>query len=104
MGLQTTNKYISQKITILSTIDKIHLKCDVFDGSVVSGSRRPILFSFVLDKPPGFKVIREPEMSYYKKVNKSVLNTSSVYLEDNNNDEVTFNGETLSFTLQMIKN
>ena len=26
-----------------------------------------------------------------------------VFLEDDNNDEVDFNGETLTFTLQMIK-
>ena len=27
----------------------------------------------------------------------------SFYLEDDNNEEVDFNGETLTFTLQMIK-
>ena len=38
-----------------------------------------------------------------KKINKSVLNTITFYLEDDNNEEVDFNGETLIFTLQMIK-
>ena len=37
----------------LGTRDKIHLKCDVIDGSVVNGLRQPILFSFTLDKPSG---------------------------------------------------
>ena len=36
-------------------------------------------------------------------MNKSVLNTITFYLEDDNNKEVNFNGETLTFTLQMIK-
>ena len=31
------NDYISQKIVNLSIINKIHLKCKVFDGSVVNG-------------------------------------------------------------------
>ena len=31
------------------------------------------------------------------------MNTITFYLEDNNNQEVSFNGETLTFTLQMIK-
>ena len=35
-----------------------------------------------------------------KKINKSVLNTITFYLEDDNNKEVDFNGETLTFTLQ----
>ena len=42
------NKYISQKIVILGSTNKILLKCDVIDGSIQSGLRQPVLFSFVL--------------------------------------------------------
>ena len=97
------NQYLSQKIVNLSTTNKIHLKCYVIDGSVVNGDRQPILYSFVLDKPCGYKVFCEPETIHYKKINKSVLNTIMFYLEDDNNKVVDFNGETLTFTLQMIK-
>ena len=47
------NQYLSQKIVNLSSTNKIHLKCDAIDGSVVNGVRQPILYSFVLDKKPG---------------------------------------------------
>ena len=87
----------------LYTINKIHLKCDVIDGSVVDGIRQPILYSFILDKPAGYKVFCEPEAIHYKKRNKSVLNTITFYLEDDNNKKVDFNQETMTFTLQMIK-
>ena len=97
------NEYTSQNILNLGSANKIHLKCDVIDGSVVDGIRQPILFSFVLDKLPGYKVFYEPETIQYKKINKSVLNTITFFLEDDNNKEVNFNGETLTFTLQMIK-
>ena len=97
------NKYTSQKVVNLGSTNKIHLKCDCIDGSVVDGLRQPILYSFVLDKLPGYKVFCEPETIHYKKINKSVLNTITFYLENNNNEEVDFNGETLTFTLQMIK-
>ena len=53
--------YISEKILNLSTTNKIHLKCDIIDGSVVNGLRQPILYSFVLDKLPGYKVFCESE-------------------------------------------
>ena len=79
------------------------MKCDIIDGGIQDGLRQPILFSFVLDKPSGYKVFCVPETIHYKKINKSVLNTITFYLEDNNNKEVNFNGETLTFTLQMIK-
>ena len=98
-GVDTSDKII----LILNTIKKIHLKCDCIDGSIQDGVRQPILFNFVLDKPSGYKVFCEPETIHYKKLNKSVLNTIPFYLEDNDHKEVDFNGETLTFTLQIIK-
>ena len=95
--------YTSDKILNLNTTNKIQLKCDVNDGCVVDGVRQPILYSFVLDKKPGYKIFSEPETIHYKKINKFVLNTTTFYLEDDNNKEVDFNQETLTFTLQMIK-
>ena len=95
--------YTSNKILNLTSTNKIHLKCDCIDGSIQDGVRQPILFSFVLDKPCGYKVFCEPETIHYKKINKSVLNTITFYLEDDDYEEVDFNGETLTFTLQMIK-
>ena len=97
------NEYISQKIVNLSSTNKIYLICDVIDGSKVSGIRQPILYSFVLDKLLRYKAFSEPETILYKKIKKSVLNTISFYLEIDNDDEVNFKGETLTFTLQMIK-
>ena len=79
------------------------MKCDIIDGCIQDGIRQPIWFSFVLDKPSGYKKFREPETIHYKKINKSVMNTITFYLEDDNNEQVDFNQETLTFTLQMIK-
>ena len=97
------NEYTSQKIVHLSNTNKIHLKCDIIDGSVVNGVRELILFSFVSDKPSGYKAFCEPETIQYKNINKSLLNTITFYSEDDNNEVVDFNGETLTFTLQMIR-
>ena len=97
------NQYLSQKIVNLNSTYKIHLKCDAIDGSVVNGVRQPILYSFALDKPSGYKVFSEPETIHFKKIYKSVLNTIMFYLEDDSDKENDFNQETLTFTLQMIK-
>ena len=64
--------YNSEKKLNLSTINKIPLKCDVIDGSVVNGIREPILFSFVLDKPSDYKIFCEPETIHLKK-NKKIF-------------------------------
>ena len=95
--------YTKDKILSLSIIKKSHLKSDIIDGSIQDGVTQPILFSFVSKKPSCCKIIRQPETIRYKKINKSVLNTATFYLEDNDHKQVDFNGETLIFTLQMIK-
>ena len=87
----------------MNTIDKIHLKCDVIDGSVVNGLRQTILYSFVSDKPASFEFLFEPETIHFKKINKFVLNMVGFYLENDNHEEANFNGQTLTFTLQLIK-
>ena len=64
----TPGVYTSDKINLnLNTINKIHLKCDIIDGSIQDGARQPILFSFILDKPNGYKIFCQPETIHYKK-------------------------------------
>ena len=46
----------SDRILFLTTINKIHFKCDVTDGSIVNDLRQLILYTFVLSKPAGFRV------------------------------------------------
>ena len=53
--------YNSNKILNLNTTIKLHLKCDCIDGSIQDGAKQPILFTFVLDKPSGYKIFCEPE-------------------------------------------
>ena len=97
------NEYISQKSVNLSKTNKIHLKTDCIDGSILSGLRQPALHSFVLDNLPGYKIFSQAETVHFKEINKSVLNTITFYLEDDDNEEVNCNGEKLIFTLQVNK-
>ena len=95
--------YQGNKPINITGIDKIHLKCDCIQGSLVNGIREPILYSFALSSPPGHKIYKEPRIKLFKKINKSVLSHIMFYLEDNNHKPVDFHNETLSFTCQLIK-
>ena len=50
--LRITNKdyqvgtHTPEKPVMITTTDKVHLKCDCVDGSIVNGIREQILFSF----------------------------------------------------------
>ena len=95
--------YKSDKPINITGIDKIHLKADCIEGSIVNGIREPILFSFALSSPPGQKIYKEPRIKLFKKVNKSVLSYITFYFEDDDHKAVDFNNETISFTCQLIK-
>ena len=74
--------YISNKPNNITGIDKIHLKCDCVEGSIVNGTREPILYSFPLSSPPGHKIYKEPRVKLFKKINKAVLSHISFYFEE----------------------
>ena len=93
----------SDKPINITGFDKIHLKCDCIQGSIVNGKREPILFSFALSSPPGHKIYKEPRVKIFKKINKSVLSHITFYFEDDDYKPVDFHGETISFTCQLIK-
>ena len=95
--------YKSDKPINITGIDKIHLKCDCIQGSIVNGIREPILYSFALSSPPGYKIFKEPRVKLFKKINKSVLSHITFYFEDDDHKPVDFHNETISFTCQLIK-
>ena len=95
--------YKSNRPINITGIDKIHLKCDCIQGSIVNGVREPILFSFALSSPPGHKIYKEPRVKLFKKINKSVLSHIMFYFEDDDHKPVDFHGEAISFTCQLIK-
>ena len=93
----------SEKPTIITGTDKIHLKLDCIQGSIVIGVREPILYSFALDEQPGHQMFKEPRIKLFKKINKHVLSHISFFLEDDVHKAVYFDGDTIRFTCQLIK-
>ena len=65
--------YRSDRPINITGIDKIHLKCDCIQGSIVNGVREPILYSFALSSPLVIKYTKNQESNFFKKLNKSVL-------------------------------
>ena len=60
--------YKSDKPINITGIDKIHLKCDCIQRSIINGIREPILYSFALSSPPGLrKYIKNLESNFLKR-------------------------------------
>ena len=95
--------YQSERPINITGIDKVQLKCDCIDGSIVNGVREPISYSFALDQPPGHKIYKKPKVKLFKKINKSILSHITFYFEDDDYKSVDFNNEIVLFTCQLIK-
>ena len=89
--------YKSDKPINITGIDKVHLKCDCIQGSIVNGVREPNLFSFALSSPPGHKIYKEPRVKLFRKVNKSVLSHITFYFEDDDYKPVDFHGDDIIY-------
>ena len=87
----------------ITGIDKIRLKCDCINGSIKNGIGEPIFYGFALDKPPGHRIHEESRIKLFIKINKFVLPQITFYLEGDDYKPVKFNGETISFTCQIVK-
>ena len=95
--------YKSDNPNNITGIDKVHLKADCIQSSIVNGIREHILYSFALSSPPGHKIYKEPRVKFFKGLNKSVLSHITFYLEDDDHKPVDFDNETISNTCQLIK-
>ena len=84
-------------------IDKVHSKRDCVTVSLINSNRESILSSFAFSSPPGHKIYKEPRIKLFKKINKPVLSHITFYLEEDDHRPVEFNGETISFSCQLIK-
>ena len=95
--------YKSDRPMNITGIDKVQLKCDSINGSIVNGVKKPIFYSFVLSSLPGHKIYKESRVKPFKLINKSILSHTNFYLEDDDHKSVDFTGETINFTCQLIE-
>ncbi len=93
----------SDKVVDIMPIDKIHLNCDKVEGSILNGKPSSILYSFHIDESPGYKIIKNPETILYKNITTDKIEALYFYLLDDDGNEVDFNNETITFTLQIIR-
>ena len=56
---------------MITTTHKVNLNCDCVDGSIVNGILEQISLSFNSSAPPGYEIIKEPNIILYQKKNKT---------------------------------
>lgn len=88
---------ISDSIVNISKTNTIYVNCDLISSSYVNGINQPVIYSFYPSVPPGYKIIVENNrMDTYLPVNRSQISGLTVWLTDQNGQNVNFNGEIVS--------
>ena len=95
--------YKSDKHINNTRIDKVHLKSDCINESIVNDTREPILYSFTLSSPTAHKLYQKPKVKFFKKISKSVISHITFYSEDDDHKAFDFNGETIPINCQKIE-
>lgn len=81
----------------------VRIECDVVSGSFVNGKASHILYEFVPNVPPGYRIIEVPKNLIYFPVNKKSLSAINIRLLDAENNHINLRGEEVQLYLHFRK-
>ena len=80
------------------TINSILVNIDIISGSYVNGSTQPTIYSFLPNVYPGYKIIENPHNLLYLPI---TADTITIWLTDQNGDELNLRKENLSMRFHL---
>ena len=83
------------------TINSILVNIDIISGSYVNGCTQPIIYSFFPDVSPGYKIIEKPHNLLYLTITADTIHSITIWLTDQNGDELNLRGENLSMRFHL---
>ena len=89
-------------VDILS-FDNTFLECDIAQGMIFKGKRSTIIHIFTMDVDPGYKYIEKIRggIQWYMMESKDNISSISFKLKNENNEIVSFNGQSIAFRLSI---
>jgi len=91
----------SKKAVNLNTINSIKVMCNVAHGSFDNQLQSHSIYEFFPSGRTGSKVVQSPSNLIYYKLNKTVINSITVQLVDQNNNPIDNFNETLTVVLHI---
>ena len=86
---------------IFFTINSILVNIDIISGSYVNGSTQPTIYSFFPDVSPGYKIIENPHHLLYLPITADTFHSITIWLTDQNVNEINLRGEKLSMRFHL---
>ena len=89
-------------VDILS-FDNIFLECNIAQGMIFKGKRSGIIHNFTMDVDPGYKYIEKFHggVQWFMMDSKDIISSICFKLKNENENLVSFNGQSLTFRLSI---
>ena len=86
------------------TINSILVNINIISGSYVNGFTQFTIYSFFTHVSPGYKIIENPHNLLYLSITSDTIHSITIWLTDQNGNELNLRGENLSmrFHLRVI--
>ena len=95
-------KYKSQNIVDIMGFSTINIHYIVISGVKDNGNNTDILYTFTLTESPDYLINITPTNILYQNVTKDRIEYIEFHIKDEHGRPIDFNGDVLSFTLQLI--
>ena len=99
--LYTSGFHESENMVNILTINSILVNIDIISGSYVYGSTQPTIYSFFPDVSPGYKIIENSHNLPYIPITSDTIHSITIWLTDQNGNELNLRGENLSMRFHL---
>ena len=99
--LYTPGFHESENMVNILTINSILVNIDIISGSYVNGSTQPTIYSFFPNVSSGYKIIENPHNLLYLSITADTIHSITIWLTDQNGNELNLREETLSIQLYL---
>ena len=89
--------------TDILSVNSIYVNCDLITNSYINGVPAPVIYSFFPNVAPGYKVVEKPYNLIYLPVNKTFINSVTVWLTDQKGNILNFKDQDISIRFSLRK-
>lgn len=107
MGFKKSDRFVGRGVHKASDIANIAgatellFNCNLVESSWLNTEHIPLLYSCVIDVPPGYRMFRDVQNVSYKKLNTSSIQIIHVWISDEQGRGVDLRDESLVITLSL---
>ena len=100
-NLYSSGFHESENMVNILTIISILVNIDIISGSYVNGFTQPTIYSFFPDVASGYKIIENPHNLLYLPITADIIHSITIWLTDQNGNELNLRGENLSMRFHL---